>query len=87
MNNPDITVTHTGRHSVADEPFEILARQRRAVIESTRGATPRRLDDAAQALTFATRALVKRPNARERAQLDALIKQRSPGTARASKSA
>ena len=83
--HPDIAVTHSGRHSIEDEPFETLARQRRDVIERTRGATPRRLDDAAQLLTFATRALVKRPNDRERAQLDALLNQRGPGRARASK--
>jgi GT2 family glycosyltransferase len=82
--HPDLRVVHTGRHSVHDEPFEQLARNRRDVIERTRGRTARRLDDAAQLLTFATRALVKRPNERERAQLDALLKHRSPGSARAS---
>ncbi len=70
--HPDLQVTHTGGHSIAHEPFELLARQRRDVIERTRGTTARRLDDAAQALTFATRALVKRPNDREKAQLAAL---------------
>jgi len=42
------------------------------VIEATLGRRARDRDDAAQALTFATRALVKHPNARERAQLAAL---------------
>jgi GT2 family glycosyltransferase len=72
--HPDLALTHTGGHSVLreGEPFELLARQRAAVIEATRGPTARILDDAAQALTFATRALVKRPNTRERAQLAAL---------------
>ena len=82
--HPDVTITHSGRHSVESEPFDTLARQRRAVIEQTRGTTARRLDDATQLLTFATRALVKRPNDRERAQLSALLKQRGPGNARAS---
>jgi GT2 family glycosyltransferase len=73
--HPDIEVTHTGRHSVTDEPFETLARRRREVIRERRGATAQHLDDAAQLLTFATRAAAKRPhNDRERAQLDALSK-------------
>ena len=84
--HPDIAVTHTGRHSVGDEPFQTLARERRNAIARTRGRTARRLDDAAQLLTFATRALAKHPhNERERAQLDALLNERSPGNARASK--
>ena len=53
---PTSTITHTGRHSVQDEPFELLARQRREVIERSRGRSARRLDDAAQLLTFAIRA-------------------------------
>jgi len=68
------------RHSIDTEPFELLARQRRDVIERRRGTTARRLDDAAQLLTFATRTLAKHPhNERERAQLDALLKQLRPG--------
>jgi N-acetylglucosaminyl-diphospho-decaprenol L-rhamnosyltransferase len=72
--HPDLVLTHTGGHSVLreGEPFELLARQRATVIEATRGRRARNLDDAAQAITFATRALVKRPNDRERAQLAAL---------------
>lgn len=83
--HPDLQITHTGGHSVLrdGEPFEMLARQRRAVIAATRGERARRLDDAAQALTFAARAAVKRPNDRERAQLSALLKQRGPGSTRA----
>jgi N-acetylglucosaminyl-diphospho-decaprenol L-rhamnosyltransferase len=74
--HPDLALTHTGGHSVLreGEPFELLARQRATVIEATRGRRARNLDDAAQALTFATRALVKRPNTRERAQLAALTR-------------
>ena len=76
----DLDITHTGRHSIDTEPFELLARQRRDVIERRRGTTARRLDDAAQLLTFATRTLAKHPrNERERAQLDALLKQLRPG--------
>ena len=82
--HPDLRICHTGRHSLDHEPFEQLARNRRAVIERNRGKGARRLDDAAQALTFATRIAVKRPNDRERAQLSALLKQRDPGDARAS---
>ena len=77
--HPDLRICHTGRHSVDHEPFEQLARNRRAVIERT----PRQTRAAARrrrpALTFATRSRVKRPNDRERAQLDALLKQRGPG--------
>jgi N-acetylglucosaminyl-diphospho-decaprenol L-rhamnosyltransferase len=74
--HPELTIRHHGGHSInrEGEPFAALARQRRDVIERTRGTRARRLDDAAQALTFATRALVKRPNQRERAQLAALLK-------------
>jgi GT2 family glycosyltransferase len=73
--HPDITLIHTGRHSVTDEPFELLAKRRREVIQALLGPKARRLDDAAQLLTFATRAAVKRPNDRERAQLEALLNQ------------
>ena len=66
---PRPRVTHTGRHSVENEPFEQLARNRRDCRAHARTRRARRLDDAAQLLTFATRAVVKRPNDRERAQL------------------
>jgi N-acetylglucosaminyl-diphospho-decaprenol L-rhamnosyltransferase len=73
--HPDIELVHTGRHSVSQEPFELLAKQRRDVIQRRLGRAARVRDDLAQALTFATRALVKAPhNDRERAQLDALSK-------------
>jgi N-acetylglucosaminyl-diphospho-decaprenol L-rhamnosyltransferase len=72
--HPDITLTHSGRHSVASEPFELLARQRREVVRRRRGRGAQRLDDVAQLLTFATRAAAKAPyNERERAQLGALL--------------
>jgi N-acetylglucosaminyl-diphospho-decaprenol L-rhamnosyltransferase len=72
--HPDVQLTHTGRHSIQEEPFELLARQRRLVVGRRRGRRARRLDDAAQLLTFATRAVAKAPhNERERAQLGALL--------------
>ena len=79
--HPDLALLHTGRHSVEDEPFEQLARNRRTAV-ATLGPRALALDDAAQLLTFATRALVHRPRARD--QLKALLKVRSPGNARAS---
>jgi N-acetylglucosaminyl-diphospho-decaprenol L-rhamnosyltransferase len=79
--HPDLAITHAGRHSVGDEPFEALARNRRAVIERRLGRGARRRDDAAQLLTFTARSF-KGP--RERAQLNALLKELRPGRARAS---
>jgi N-acetylglucosaminyl-diphospho-decaprenol L-rhamnosyltransferase len=64
--HPQLRLVHTGRHSVADEPYVQLARNRHNVLQS-------RMDDATQLLTFATRALIKRPNDKERAQLSALL--------------
>ena len=69
--HPDLEVRHTGRHSVQTEPFTALARNRRDAIERTLGTRARQRDDAAQLLTFATRAW-KGP--RERQQLEALVK-------------
>jgi GT2 family glycosyltransferase len=64
--HPQLRLIHTGRHSVAEEPYLQLARNRHDVLHS-------RIDDAAQLLTFATRAAIKRPNDKERAQLSALL--------------
>jgi len=64
--HPRLRLIHTGRHSVAAEPYLQLARNRHEVLHS-------RMDDAAQLLTFATRAAIKRPNDKERAQLSALL--------------
>jgi N-acetylglucosaminyl-diphospho-decaprenol L-rhamnosyltransferase len=74
--HPELAIRHHGGHSVLreGEPYALLARRRREAIASTLGRRAQRLDDAAQALTFATRALLKRPNDRERAQLAALLK-------------
>jgi N-acetylglucosaminyl-diphospho-decaprenol L-rhamnosyltransferase len=79
--HPDLAILHTGRHSVSDEPFEQLARNRRRAV-AREGRIPLALDDAAQLLTFATRAIAQRPRARR--QLQALLKQRGPGKSRAS---
>jgi N-acetylglucosaminyl-diphospho-decaprenol L-rhamnosyltransferase len=72
--HPHIVLRHTGGHSTLrrGEDFETNARRRRAALRATRGRAALALDDAAQALTFATRAAVKRRSRRERAQLAAL---------------
>jgi N-acetylglucosaminyl-diphospho-decaprenol L-rhamnosyltransferase len=69
--HPRLRLVHTGGHSIhrGGEPYEALARRRREALRH-RGL---RRDDAAQLLTFATRAAVKRPNDKERAQLSALL--------------
>ena len=66
---PQLALIHTGRHSVGAEPYAQLARNRHNALRG-RG---QRIDDAAQLLTFATRAAIKRPNDKERAQLSALL--------------
>lgn len=86
---PEARVVHHRAHSTTaafgGEHFELLARQRRAVIEQRRGRRRRALDDAVQALTFADRIALKRlagrPAGRERAQLAALRRaRRQPAT-------
>jgi N-acetylglucosaminyl-diphospho-decaprenol L-rhamnosyltransferase len=79
--HPQLALRHAGGHSIhrAGEPYEALAARRREAIATTRGRRARRLDDAAQLLTFATRAAIKRPNDKERAQLSALLERRDPG--------
>jgi len=80
--HPGLVLIHHGGHSVnrGGERFAELARTRREVVGRRLGARAQRLDDAAQALTFATRAF-KGP--RERAQLRALLnaaaRTRGPG--------
>jgi GT2 family glycosyltransferase len=80
--HPQLRLRHAGGHAVrrAGEPFDLLARRRRDAIERTLGARARRLDDAAQALTFATRIAARvalgRDPSRERAQLAALARAR-----------
>jgi GT2 family glycosyltransferase len=84
--SPSARVLHHRAHSTrvafGGEPFERLARARRDVVRDRLGHGRARLDDAAQALTFATRVLAKplvgRSAARERAQLAALRRARRP---------
>ena len=73
--HPRLCVRHTGGHAVlrGGEPFELLARRRREAIGARSAPRALALDDAAQALTFATRiaarTALRRDAARERAQL------------------
>ena len=55
--HPELVVRHAGGHATHrdGEPFDLLARRRRAVVGATRGRCALALDDAAQALTFASR--------------------------------
>jgi N-acetylglucosaminyl-diphospho-decaprenol L-rhamnosyltransferase len=83
--HPDLVLRHSGAHSTGPtfggEPYELLARRRREVIEARLGRRALALDDAAQALTFATRSagrvLLRRDAARPRAQMRALRRARS----------
>ena len=70
--HPDVALRHTGGHSTSED-FELRARRRRAVVEKRLGRRARRLDDLAQAITFARAAPVK---PRARAQLRALLRAR-----------
>jgi len=56
--HPHLRIRHTGGHATRrdGEPYELLARRRRAVVGATRGARATALDDLAQGLAFATRA-------------------------------
>lgn len=84
--DPGTRLRHLGGHATrpayGGEPHDLLARRRRAVVEANLGPRARALDDAAQALTFATRALARvaagRDAGRERAQLAAVRRARSP---------
>ena len=75
---PEVALRHRGGHAVerGGEPFVLHARRRREVVERRLGRRALRLDDAAQALTFSSRALLHRGRARERAQLGALLRAR-----------
>jgi GT2 family glycosyltransferase len=80
--HPELVVRHAGGHAThrAGEPFDVLARRRRAVVGATRGPAALALDDAAQALTFASRAaahaLTGGDARRPARQLAALVKAR-----------
>jgi GT2 family glycosyltransferase/glycosyltransferase involved in cell wall biosynthesis len=81
---PEARVVHHRAHSSAvafgGEPFERLARARHEVVARLLGRRRAAVDDALQALTFASRVAVKplvgRSAARERAQLRALLSAR-----------
>jgi GT2 family glycosyltransferase len=78
--HPDARVVHEDAHSTeptfGGEPFELLARQRRAVIGERRGEEAARRDDQISLVTclnrIALKTLTGRPTARERHQLAAL---------------
>jgi GT2 family glycosyltransferase len=77
---PDARVVHLDAHSTGPafggEPFELLARQRRAVIGERRGEEAALRDDQIAEVTYLNRillkALTRRSTARERRQLEAL---------------
>lgn len=74
---PELRVRHHGAHATGPafggEAFALPARRRREVIARHLGRRALAIDDAAQALTFATRAAVGRERARNVAQLRALM--------------
>lgn len=77
---PHARLVHHGAHAArrvfGGEPFELLARQRHAVVSERRGERAARWDDRLQTATFANRIALKsilgRPNQRERRQLRAM---------------
>jgi GT2 family glycosyltransferase len=75
--HPEIALRHSGGHSTRPaydgEPHELLARRRREVVGTRLGRRALALDDLAQGLTFASRAIAHRGRGRERAQLRALV--------------
>ena len=81
---PGVSLRHTGGHSLhrRGEPHALNAARRREVVGQRLGSRALMLDDAAQALTFATRGVAKRalgkPAQRERDQLAALRDARRP---------
>lgn len=82
--DPGVVLRHLGAHATGPafdgEPHELLARRRREVVGRRLGRRTLALDDAAQAVTFATRAgaraLLLRSPARPQAQLRALRRAR-----------
>jgi GT2 family glycosyltransferase len=78
--HPHVALRHAGAHSTerafGGEPLELLARRRREVVGTRLGRGALLRDDAAQAVTFATRwaarRLLRRDARREAAQLAAL---------------
>ena len=77
---PEAVVVHHGSHATrpafGGEAFDLQARRRREVVGANLGPRAVRLDDAAQALTFAARAAVGRQRDRNLAMLSALRRAR-----------
>jgi GT2 family glycosyltransferase len=80
--HPEATVVHHGSHATrpafGGEAFELQARRRREVVGANLGRRALRLDDTAQALTFAARAAVGRQSRRNLAALRALRRAARP---------
>jgi GT2 family glycosyltransferase len=82
--HPDVSLRHAGAHATGPafggEPHDLEARRRREVVGSRLGRRAQAVDDAAQALTFATRIAarraLRRDAERETAQLRALLRAR-----------
>ena len=74
--HPEIALRHTGGHS-AGRAFALKARRRREVVGAALGRRALAIDDAAQALTFLTRAAVGRRRAENVEELRALRAARS----------
>jgi GT2 family glycosyltransferase len=80
--HPELRIRHTGGHATRrdGEPFDLLARRRRAVVGAARGRRALALDDLAQGLTFASRAaghaVLGGDTQRPRRQLAALARAR-----------
>jgi N-acetylglucosaminyl-diphospho-decaprenol L-rhamnosyltransferase len=87
--HPEVVLGHSGGHATlpryGSEPHEDMAMRRREVVGRVLGRRALALDDAAQSLTFATRALarilLRRDPRRELDQLKALLRarRRAPG--------
>jgi N-acetylglucosaminyl-diphospho-decaprenol L-rhamnosyltransferase len=69
--HPEVQLTHTGGHSYAIAPADLLARRRREVVGANLGPRALRLDDAAQFAEFAVRSWRSRDRERLRALLRA----------------
>jgi len=86
--HPQLRVRHSGGHATlrGGEPFDLLARRRRAVVAAARGPRAAGLDDLAQGITFGSRAaghgLLGGDARRPRRQLGALIRARRSAPAR-----
>jgi GT2 family glycosyltransferase len=82
--HPGVRLRHAGAHATGPafggEPHDLQARRRREVVGARLGRRARAADDAAQALTFATRIAarraLRRDAGRETAQLRALLRAR-----------